>query len=87
MTHCGGVSAVVRQIRSIALRLVFVPALAGVLFAADATDVHVLPVQGNVFMLVSAVLLAGLGSWLLVRALAETGVLAPFPSGRSQRPI
>ena len=54
MTHCGGVSAVVRQIRSIALRLVFVPALAGVLFAADATDVHVLPVQGSVFMLVSA---------------------------------
>jgi energy-coupling factor transport system permease protein len=41
----------------------------------------------GLFMLLSAALVAGLGSWLLVRALAQTGVLAPFPSGRSQRPI
>jgi energy-coupling factor transport system substrate-specific component len=39
------------------------------------------------FMLISGVLVAGVGSWLLVRALAQTGVLAPFPSGRSQRPV
>jgi energy-coupling factor transport system permease protein len=36
------------------------------------------------FMLISGVLIAGLGSWLLARALARTGVLAPFPSGRGQ---
>ena len=35
-------------------------------------------------MLLSGVLIAGLGSWLLARAMARTGVLAPFPSGRSQ---
>jgi energy-coupling factor transport system substrate-specific component len=34
------------------------------------------------FMLISAAIIAGIGSWLLVRALAATGVLAPFPSGR-----
>ena len=33
---------------------------------------------------VSAAVIAGLGSWLLVRALARTGVLAPFPSGADQ---
>ena len=38
------------------------------------------------FMLVSGVLFAGLGSWLLVRALARTGVLNAFPSGRVQQP-
>ena len=32
----------------------------------------------------SSTLLAGLGSWLVVRALARTGVLAPFASGRDQ---
>jgi energy-coupling factor transport system substrate-specific component len=36
------------------------------------------------FMLVSGVLIAGLGSWLLARAMVRSGVLAPFPSGRSQ---
>ena len=41
----------------------------------------------GLFMVISAVAIAGFGSWLLVRALAQTGVLAPFPSGRSQRPI
>jgi energy-coupling factor transport system permease protein len=37
------------------------------------------------FMLVSGVIIAGLGSWLLVRALARTGVLSAFPSGREQQ--
>jgi energy-coupling factor transport system substrate-specific component len=36
------------------------------------------------FMLISGVLIAGLGSWLLVRALVRTGVLSQFPSGREQ---
>jgi energy-coupling factor transport system permease protein len=35
----------------------------------------------------SAVIIAGLGSWLLLRAIAETGVLSIFPSGRSQRAV
>ena len=37
----------------------------------------------GVLMLSSAVI-AGLGSWLLVRTLARTGVLAPFAAGREQ---
>ncbi len=41
----------------------------------------------GVFMLISGILIAGLGSWLLTRALAQTGVLAPFGSGRSQTPV
>ncbi len=32
----------------------------------------------------SSLVVAGLGSWVLVRALAKTGVLAPFASGRDQ---
>lgn len=32
----------------------------------------------------SAALIAGVGSWLLVRALAATGALSNFPSGREQ---
>ncbi|NEE04111.1 ECF transporter S component [Phytoactinopolyspora halotolerans] len=36
---------------------------------------------------VAAGVAAGVLSWLLVRALARTGVLAPFPSGRVQREI
>jgi energy-coupling factor transport system substrate-specific component len=32
----------------------------------------------------SSLVVAGVGSWLLVRALAKTGVLAPFASGRDQ---
>jgi len=39
------------------------------------------------FMLVSGGLIAGVGSWVLLHALAETGVLQPFAAGRSQRPI
>ena len=38
----------------------------------------------GLFMVVSAILIAGLGSWWLMRALAESGVLAQFPSGRAQ---
>jgi energy-coupling factor transport system permease protein len=32
----------------------------------------------------SSLVIAGLGAWLLVRALAKTGVLGPFASGRDQ---
>jgi energy-coupling factor transport system substrate-specific component len=35
----------------------------------------------------SAAIIAGLGSWLLVGALARTGVLAAFPSGREQEEV
>jgi len=35
----------------------------------------------------SSLVVAGLGSWVLVRALAKTGVLAPFASGRDQAPV
>lgn len=35
----------------------------------------------------SAAVIAGLGAWLLVRALAPTGVLSPFRSGREQTPV
>jgi energy-coupling factor transport system substrate-specific component len=38
----------------------------------------------GLFMLISGVLIAGAGSWLLVRALAPTGVLSPFAAGREQ---
>jgi len=37
-----------------------------------------------VLVVVSAAVVAGGGSWLLVRALARTGVLSPFPSGADQ---
>ena len=32
----------------------------------------------------SSALIAGLGGWLLVRALTRTGVLSAFPAGRDQ---
>lgn len=41
----------------------------------------------GVVMLVSAVLIAGIGSWWLFRTLVQTGVLAQFPSGREQQRI
>ncbi|HEV8535683.1 MAG TPA: ECF transporter S component [Candidatus Limnocylindria bacterium] len=41
----------------------------------------------GVFMVVSAVAIAGVGSWLLVRSLAQTGVLAQFAAGRAQTRI
>lgn len=55
-------------------------------FYYPTTAFHVQLAYGG-FMLLSAILIAGLGSWLLTRALASTGVLAPFASGRSQRLI
>lgn len=36
---------------------------------------------------ISGIAVAGLGAWLLVRALVGTGVLAPFAVGRDQREI
>jgi ABC-type thiamin/hydroxymethylpyrimidine transport system permease subunit len=38
-------------------------------------------------MLLSAVIIAGLGSWLLMRSLVQTGVLAQFASGRAQQRV
>ncbi|MGH2500307.1 MAG: ECF transporter S component [Candidatus Limnocylindria bacterium] len=39
------------------------------------------------FMVASALVIAGVGSHLLARSLAQTGVLAAFPSGRAQTRI
>ncbi len=39
------------------------------------------------FMVVSAIVIAGIGSWLLMRSLVQTGVLAQFPAGRAQQRI
>jgi energy-coupling factor transport system permease protein len=39
------------------------------------------------FMVVSAIVIAGIGSWLLVRSLVQTGVLAQFPAGRTQQRV
>ncbi|TMC41487.1 MAG: hypothetical protein E6J23_13820 [Chloroflexi bacterium] len=41
----------------------------------------------GVFMLLSAVIIAGIGSWYLVRSLVQTGVLAQFASGRAQQRV
>jgi energy-coupling factor transport system substrate-specific component len=41
----------------------------------------------TVTLLVSAVLVAGVGSWYLVRALVATGVLSAFAAGREQREV
>jgi energy-coupling factor transport system substrate-specific component len=41
----------------------------------------------GVFMLVSALSFAGIGTWWLFRALVQTGVLAQFPAGRTQQRI
>jgi energy-coupling factor transport system permease protein len=38
-------------------------------------------------VILSAVVIAGLGSWLLVRGLAQTGVLSVFGSGREQAAV
>lgn len=37
-----------------------------------------------VVVMISSAVLAGIGSWALVRALARTGVLSPFTSGRRE---
>ena len=39
------------------------------------------------FMVASAILIAGIGSWLLMRSLVQTGVLAQFPPGRGQQRV
>ena len=39
------------------------------------------------FMIVSAIVIAGVGSWLLMRSLVQTGVLAQFPAGRAQQRV
>jgi energy-coupling factor transport system substrate-specific component len=39
------------------------------------------------FMVVSAIVIAGVGSWLLMRSLVQTGVLAQFPAGRAQHRV
>ena len=38
-------------------------------------------------LMASSAVIAGVGGWLLVRALAGTGVLAPFGSGREQTSV
>lgn len=40
-----------------------------------------------VLVVLSSAAVAGVGAWLLVRALAPTGVLAPFRSGREQSAV
>ena len=39
------------------------------------------------FMLVSAIVIAGIGSWFLMRSLVQAGVLAQFPAGRTQQRV
>lgn len=41
----------------------------------------------TISIVVSAILIAGVGGWLLMRALASAGVLADFPAGREQREV
>jgi energy-coupling factor transport system substrate-specific component len=68
-------------------------ALAGL--AATVHDIALYyPDTGVAFWIVYAVatvasgaLVAGIGSWLLIRALLPTGVLAPFAVGREQREV
>jgi len=50
------------------------------------TDVVFWIVYG-VASIVSGIVIAGIGSWLLVRALLPTGVLAAFEVGREQREV
>jgi energy-coupling factor transport system substrate-specific component len=53
-----------------------------VLYYQDWSGVWQLSYTG--LLAVSSAVIAGLGSWVLIRALAKTGVLAPFASGRDQ---
>ena len=41
----------------------------------------------GVFMVISAVIIAGVGSWLLMRALIDSGALSQFGAGRAQRRV
>jgi len=52
------------------------------LYYADLTTTDQIVI--GVFMLISALVIAGIGSFWLMRALAQSGVLAQFPSGRTQ---
>jgi energy-coupling factor transport system substrate-specific component len=67
--------------------------LAGVAAAAHDIPIYFanvgLPLQAGyaAFIALSGALLAGVGAWLLVRALAATGVLSAFGPGRGQRPV
>jgi energy-coupling factor transport system substrate-specific component len=76
----------------------FVVALAAAASAAVGEWLHDIPVYYatldvgqqlviGVFMLLSAVIIAGVGSWLLMRSLVQTGVLAQFPAGRAQQRV
>jgi energy-coupling factor transport system substrate-specific component len=49
-----------------------------------ATTAFEVQLAYGAFMLISGVVIAGAGSWLLVRALAPTGVLGQFAAGRDQ---
>jgi energy-coupling factor transport system permease protein len=73
-------------------------AVAGAAAAAVGEWVHDMPVWYpalelsqqlviGVFMLLSGVVVAGVGSWLLMRSLVQTGVLAQFPAGRAQQRV
>ena len=39
------------------------------------------------FMIASAIVIAGVGSWFLMRSLVQRGVLAQFPAGRTQQRV
>ena len=41
----------------------------------------------GVFMVLSAVIIAGIGSWFLMRSLVQTGVLGQFAAGRTQQRV
>jgi energy-coupling factor transport system substrate-specific component len=41
----------------------------------------------TIALVVSGVVVAGIGGWLLVRALAATGALAAFPAGKEQQRV
>jgi energy-coupling factor transport system substrate-specific component len=41
----------------------------------------------GIFMVISAIVIAGIGSWLLMRSLVQTGVLAQFAAGRAQQRV
>ena len=52
------------------------------LYYPDLDLVEKLMIGG--FMVLSAIVIAGVGAWLLMRSLVETGVLAQFRAGRAQ---
>ena len=54
-------------------------------FYADWSDGW--KVAYTVILIASSTVIAGVGSWALARALAQTGVLDRFPSGRDRVPV